>query len=82
MIDFIFKNNFSALLKSRKSANLIKTLNFIKNLQFLTFVIFVANNSNKHFGKIHVTVRSRTGLWVSESRFWTRPWLHREVCEN
>ena len=36
-------------VKIEKSANLIK---FRQNLQFLTFVIFIAENSNKYFCKI------------------------------
>ena len=34
------------------------------------------------YSKSDVTVRSRTGLWLSKSWFWARTRLHGEVCEN
>ena len=50
-----FKNIFSTLSKSRKSTNLIK---FCQNSQFLTFVIFVAEISNRHFCKLDKILRN------------------------
>ena len=56
MIDWkFFKNIFSTLWKSRKSTNLIK---ICQNFQFLTFVIFVAEISNKQFCKLDKILRN------------------------
>ena len=89
MIDWkFFKNLFSTLWKSRKSTNLIK---FHQNFQFLTFVIFVAEISNKHcckldkilrnFSSCHffvfVTVFKKFGFEICNFKHWSCDILER-----
>ena len=83
-----FKNIFSTLWKSRKSTNLIK---FCQNFQFLTFVIFVAEISNKHFCKldkilrnfpswqnfVFVTVFKKFGFEICNFKHWSCDILER-----
>ena len=94
MIDWkFFKNIFSTLWKSRKSANLIK---FCQNFQFLTFVIFVAEISNKHFCKldkilrnfpswhffVFVTVFKKFGFEICNLKHWSCDILERYCIGN
>ena len=89
MIDWkFFKNIFSTLWKSRKSTNLIK---FYQNFHFLTFVIFVAEISNKHFCKldkilrnfpswhffVFVTVFMKFGFEICNFKHWSYDILER-----
>ena len=58
----IFKNNFFNFVKIKKKW---KYDEFCQNIQFLAFVIFVSEISNKHFRKLDKSLRNFCSLQFS-----------------